>query len=192
MQEWLKRLKYEWRYLFGQPPWDTGISPPELTEYLASHPAGRALDLGCGTGTNVVTMVKAGWQVIGVDFSRRAISLAREKLTQCGLNAELRVESVTDLNAISPGFDLILDIGCFHQLEMRERERYLHNVQRLLKQGGDLLLYAHYRRSPEEAHGIDETDVERFLSVLRLTRRTEGWERNTRASVWLWFQKDLM
>ncbi len=190
MRAWFKRWKYEWRYLFDQPVWDTGISPPELREYLSTHSPGRALDLGCGTGTNVVTLAKAGWQVSGVDFSRRAIGLARRKLKQHGLEAELWVESVTQLRPIKPSFDLILDIGCFHQLENKEREKYSRHIRRLLKPGGDYLLYAHYRMSPQDTYGINETDVERFLSFLRLIRRTEGLERQSRLSVWLWFHKD--
>lgn len=191
MRAWWKRWKFEWIYLFGKPAWETGISPPELLEYLSHHLPGKALDLGCGTGTNVITMAKAGWQVWGVDFSRRAIGVARKKIRGEGVQAEVMVESVTGLSRLEVQFDLILDIGCFHQLESGERKKYLLNIQLLLKDGGDLLMYAHYRKSPSDTHGIDESDLEQFSSFLRLVRRTEGWERQTRPSVWLWFQKDV-
>ncbi len=190
MMSWIRRWKFDWLYLIGKAVWDTGVSPPELLEYLSTHSPGRALDLGCGTGTNVVTMAKAGWQVCGVDFSRLAIALAHKKLDQHGLKAELWVESVTELHYTVPRFDLILDIGCFHQLGNRDRDQFFDHIQRLLKEGGDYLLYAHYRRSPDDSHGIEERDVEQFLSFMRLIRRTEGWERQTRPSVWLWFHKE--
>lgn len=190
MKSFLKRWKYEWRYSAGKPVWDTGTSPPELLEYLSQHPPGRALDLGCGSGTNLVTMAKAGWQVCGVDFSRFAIARARRKIRQQGLRAELWVDDVTKLYRLKPGFDLILDIGCFHQLNWDERQKYLDNVRRLLKEGGDLLLYAHCRSFPESSHGIDDQDVERFLTFLRLIRRTDGWERQKFPSVWLWLHKE--
>lgn len=190
MKSLLKRWKYEWRYSVGKPVWDTGISPPELLEYLSHHPPGRALDLGCGSGTNLVTMAKAGWQVCGVDFSRFAIALARRKIRQQGLKAELWVDDVTRLDHLKPGFDLILDIGCFHQLNLEERGNYVDNIQRLLKEGGDFLLYAHCRSFPESEHGIDEKDLERFLTFLRLKRRADGWERHKFPSVWLWFYKE--
>lgn len=190
MKSLLKRIKYEWRYSVGKTVWDTGTSPPELLEYLSHHPPGRALDLGCGSGTNLVTMAKAGWQVCGVDFSRFAIAQARSKIRQHGLRAELRVDDVTNLYRLKPGFDLILDIGCFHQLNWDERQKYLDNVQRLLKEGGDFLLYAHYRSFPDSSHGIDDEDLERLLTFLRLIRRAEGWERQKFPSVWLWFHKE--
>ena len=86
----LRRLFFNiWYYqsgIFQTPPWDTGISPPELINYLESHTPGLALDLGCGTGTNVITMAEYGWQVTGVDFVRRAISKARDKAIHAGSN----------------------------------------------------------------------------------------------------------
>ncbi len=75
---WFKWLHFVGLY-YRQPRWDTGISPPELIAFLESHPASRALDLGCGTGTNAITMAGYGWQVTGVDFVGRAIRAGRRK-----------------------------------------------------------------------------------------------------------------
>ena len=51
----LRRLSFLLWY-FRDPPWDTNISPPELLDFINRHPPGRVLDLGCGTGTNVITL----------------------------------------------------------------------------------------------------------------------------------------
>ena len=47
----MRKLFFEWRYLVGRAPWDTGVSPPELLSFIDTHTAGRAIDLGCGTGS---------------------------------------------------------------------------------------------------------------------------------------------
>lgn len=75
----ISRLIFELWYLLGRAPWDTGISPPELMAFSESHPPGRALDLGCGTGTNLATMAQLGWQATGEDVSGRALFQARYK-----------------------------------------------------------------------------------------------------------------
>ncbi|MEW6180821.1 MAG: class I SAM-dependent methyltransferase [Chloroflexota bacterium] len=191
MKRFFRRLRIEWKY-FGKPSWDTGVSPPELLEYLASHPSGRALDLGCGSGTNVMTIAQAGWEVCGVDISGRAISLAKKKIRQHGLKAHLKRESVTDLRTIKGRFDLILDIGCYHQLDPGERQIYHQNIHRLLKEGGDFLLYAHYKNHPEDLHGVDGLDLEQFSMYLRLIRRNDGQERNKRPSLWLLYHKETL
>ena len=46
-----QRRSFSERYAAGDIPWDSGITPPEIHEVLKELPPGKALDLGCGTGT---------------------------------------------------------------------------------------------------------------------------------------------
>ncbi|MCJ7511394.1 MAG: methyltransferase domain-containing protein, partial [Anaerolineales bacterium] len=78
----MKRLFFELRYLLGDTPWDTGVSPPELLAYLHRHPPGRALDLGCGTGTNTLALAERGWEVTAIDFSSGALRVARRRFSR--------------------------------------------------------------------------------------------------------------
>ena len=65
-------------------PWDSGDPADELVELVQSGrmKAGRALDIGCGTGTNVLYLAEKGFDVSGVDISkiaiRKVIAKARE------------------------------------------------------------------------------------------------------------------
>lgn len=56
--EWYRMnpIIYRLLYRLTRPPWDTGITPPEVVATFAEGdlPPGPALDLGCGTGTNVI------------------------------------------------------------------------------------------------------------------------------------------
>ncbi|TMK17193.1 MAG: methyltransferase domain-containing protein [Actinobacteria bacterium] len=66
---WLRHA-YRWMYRTGRTPWDTGVTPPEVVDLIegpAAVAAGRALDLGCGTGTNVRYLAQHGWEATGVD-----------------------------------------------------------------------------------------------------------------------------
>lgn len=168
-----------------RPPWDTGVSPPELLEFIDSHPAGRALDLGCGTGTNLLALAHAGWQVIGVDFVLPAVRRARRRLARAGFSADIRRGDVTDLGSLSGLFDLILDVGCYHSLPPAGRAAYRANLTRLLAPGGSFLLYAHMAADP----GIDQGEIDNLTHLFSLVNRMDSTERGTRPSVWLQFER---
>lgn len=137
----IQRLGFEISYLIKNAPWDTGISPKELISFLEANPPGRALDLGCGTGTNAITIALHGWQVVGVDLSSIAIWRARGKSLSAGTNITFSPGDVTKLDHLTDPFDFVLDIGCFHTIPLDRRQAYEKNLDRLLKPGGTFLLY---------------------------------------------------
>ena len=183
----LRRLTFDIWYLF-RPPWDRGISPPELFDFVANHPPGRALDLGCGTGTNVITLAQHGWRVTGIDFAPRAIRKAQRKIRQAGVQADVRLGDVTRLEGISGPFDLALDMGCFHGLP--EHSAYLAQLKRVLAPGGSWLLYAVLRPHGEPAPmGLLPADLDEIASSgFTLVGRSDGFNRGSRPSAWLLYQ----
>ncbi len=185
-----RRLLFHYWY-FGQPPWDTGISPPELFEFIETHSPGRALDIGCGTGTNVITLARTGWQVTGVDFAPRAITLAKRKLKKEGVQAQLSINDATKLNGISGPFDLVFDLGCFHGIPLQEQPKYLGQLERVLAPNGFWLMYGFVK--PETApsqSGLVEADIERISTQFTLLSRRDGQDTvRGRSSAWFLFQK---
>jgi SAM-dependent methyltransferase len=184
MRKWLYNFWY-----FQNPPWDTGISPPELMEFIRGHPAGRALDLGCGTGTNVITLVQHGWQVTGVDFAWRAVRLAHRKARRAGVQADIRVEDVTRLRGISGPYDLIFDLGCFHTLPPASKRAYMQIIPGLLSPGGTYLMYAFYKDSEDDGPGLTPSDLDLLPQHFTLVQRQNGTDRGWRPSAWYTFQR---
>lgn len=179
----IQRLFFELRYLFGDPPWDSGVTPPELLAFLGAHPPGRAIDLGCGTGTNVITMAQRGWEVVGVDFSSCAIRSARRKARAADVKVALYRADVTRLEGlgIQGPFDLALDIGCFHVFgEKSTQDQYACQLSRLLRPAGTFLLYSFVHE------GLDEGTIrDRFERTFTLTEVVRGTDTaDGRASAW--------
>jgi cyclopropane fatty-acyl-phospholipid synthase-like methyltransferase len=171
---------------FRKPPWDTGISPPELLDFIRTNPPGKALDLGCGTGTNVITLAKSGWQVTGVDFARLAIRMAHEKARRAGFNVKLLIDDVIQLKRVNDKFDLILDIGCYHSIDSHLATSYAQNIKRLLSFRGTYLLYGF--TPPETASpGLTKEHLVALSSVLQLINQWDGSDRN-RPSAWFVYQ----
>jgi len=185
----LRRLNFSLWYFF-HPPWDSGISPPELLEFISDHPPGRALDLGCGTGTNVVTLAQRGWQVTGIDFAPPAIRMARRKIARAGVQARVSVGDVTQLGGITGPFDLALDLGCFHGVPARAK--YLAGLARVLSPGGHWLMYGMLKSDPADSRpGLTEADIELINSSgFRLLSRKDGWDKRDRPSAWFLFQRN--
>jgi SAM-dependent methyltransferase len=185
----LRRLQFDLWYVF-RAPWDSGISPPELLDYMTTHPAGRAIDLGCGSGTNVITLASQGWKVTGIDYAPRTIRIARRKLRKAGLQATLAIVDVCRMDSIDGPFDLALDLGCFHGLQ--DRAGYLRNLKRVLNPGGHWLLYGFLNPGRATAgRGLSESDLALLASSgLRLLSRKDGLDKRGWASAWFLFQND--
>jgi cyclopropane fatty-acyl-phospholipid synthase-like methyltransferase len=186
----IRRIVFDLRYRLGHAPWDTGISPPELLALLNELPAGRALDLGCGTGTNAATMAQRGWQVVGVDFSPQALSRARRRLRGLSPAPQFVLGEVTRLEGVAGPFDLALDIGCYHALSADGQARYVQAIASRLPAGSAFLLYAILRgpdRSTEARPTRDElTAAFRPHFVLRSSE--DGRDRG-RPSIWMHWQR---
>lgn len=186
-------LRYNFWY-FGQPPWDTGQTPPELLAFIHQNPPGYALDLGCGTGTNLVTLAKAGWTVTGVDFAIRAVRAARQKLRARGLAGEVRAGDASQLAVVrrSDGvrYDLVLDIGCYHGLPAASRAAYRANLPEILASRGAYLIYAHWKPAdvPDGKVGITLNDLDAFRSLLDLEHRQDSQDRWGRSTGWMLFR----
>ena len=204
----LHKLFFDLQYRFSKPPWDSNITPPEVVAFIektsevlqTSGVSKRALDLGCGTGTNSIYLARHGFAVVGVDFSSKAIATARAKAQRANVVVDFHVADVTRLDSLRlrGPFDFVLDIGCLHALDAAGRARYAEHIARLTRPGSVLMLYAFSPRPPEErGHlirfrnvGITPEDVERmFAQHFALEHVEHGADRGERASAWYWFRR---
>jgi SAM-dependent methyltransferase len=142
-QRWWNLLRFNLMYL-GQPPWDTGITPPEVIEVIEGGVVspGYAIDLGCGTGTNAIYLARHGFEVIGVDSAVLAIVRARRKARRAGVRAHFHLGVVTRLDFLPWRADFALDIGCLHGLWPADRPIYADALSHAVRPGGHYLLYA--------------------------------------------------
>jgi ubiquinone/menaquinone biosynthesis C-methylase UbiE len=189
VQNLSRRILFQYLY-FRKPPWDTGISPPELLEFIQTHKPGRAIDIGCGTGTNVITLSRAGWDVTGVDFAPRAIKFAKRKLQQAGVQAKLLIGDATKLQGIKGPFDFALDLGCFHGIPQAGKPKYLDQLDRILAPNGFWLLYGFLKSDPHQKRsGLLDADIDLISSRLTLLSRRDGLDNGAKPSAWFLYQK---
>lgn len=160
--------KFTDRYQTSNTPWDTGITPPEIVSVVAELPAGKALDLGCGTGTNVRYLLQHGWQADGIDFIAQAIEMARAKLADFPPERyAVLCDDVTKLDqcaGLRPPYDLAIDIGCGHAIGAENQAKYARDVADLLTPNGVFMLYAHCPSEGRTNFGLTADDVMRLFT----------------------------
>ena len=188
MNHLLMKAIYSIMY-FGSPNWDSGQIPPEINEWIENTDPGRVLDLGCGTGTHVITLAKHGWEAIGVDYIGKAIRKAKRKAKAANVNPTFFSQDVTQLENIEGQFDLVLDVGCYHTMDIRMRKAYRDNLQHLLKNNGVFLSFAFRNGEDEKLIGLTEKDIEHLSKNLELISRRDGMMGGKQPSTWLMYRK---
>ena len=125
-------------YREGFTPWQPEESPPEaLTLGPPPRPGARLLVPGCGWTSETLAFAAAGWDVLAVDFSSEAVSLARRHLA--GSSVEVRQADVFGLD--EPPFDLVYERSFLCALHPRTRATYGRRMPELVRPGGLLVGY---------------------------------------------------
>src|SRR5438876_5123656 len=147
----ISNLMFRAMYRFGFKPWDSGIPPPELKELIEGPQArtpGKALDLGCGTGTNTMYMAQHGWNVTGIDFVATAIAAARKKMQAANVAPRLIQGDVTRLKelGLGAGYSLVFDLGCLHSIPEVRRDAYAAGVNEVTVRGAEFRVGGFFAR----------------------------------------------
>ncbi len=123
-------------------PWDMGPREElvQLVEDGRIAPC-KAIDLGCGTGSNAVFLAQHGFDVTGVDFASSAIEKAKKKANTAKVEVDFVVDDLTNLREINGTFDFLVDYGVLDDLIPNNRDRYVQNVLPLTHPGSRFLLW---------------------------------------------------
>jgi cyclopropane fatty-acyl-phospholipid synthase-like methyltransferase len=124
--------------------WKQGINPTlvRLVENGQVKPC-RAIELGCGSGKNLVFLAKFGFDITGVENSSNALELSRKRLKMAGVSATLLQDEIIDLKNVHDSYDLLLDVGQVHDLPKTDRQSYLKSTLDLTHAGSQFFLYCY-------------------------------------------------
>ncbi len=136
----MERQMFEQMYQ-GQAPWDIPRPQKAVIEAAeAGEIQGSVLDVGCGTGENVMYLAEKGHEAWGLDFVPAAIGRARTKADKRGLKATFVVGNALKLTELGRQFDTIIDCGLFHTFSDDERPKFVEELSKRLRIGGRLVI----------------------------------------------------
>lgn len=122
--------------------WDRAEPAPELVELVEARgwPHGaRAIDLGCGTGSDARYLADNGFAVTGVDISEVAIREAVER-TPTNVDITWLTADACRLPLEDASQDLVADGACLHHFTREQWDDYAREVARILVPRGVLFV----------------------------------------------------
>jgi tellurite methyltransferase len=114
----------------------------------------KVLDAGCGSGRNLIFLMRAGFDVWGVDESEEAIAGVRRlaaELTQAVTPRRFRAERVESMSHDTDSMDVVISSAVLHFA--RDADHWLamvHEMWRVLAPGG--LLFARLATTVGQPH----------------------------------------
>ena len=133
----------------GTPPWDIGRPQPAIIRLAETNQiTGWVLDVGCGTGENLLYLAERGLVAMGIDGAPTAIEKARAKAKGRGLNAQFEVADALNLSIPTRQFDTVIDSGLFHVFSDEDRARFTESLGRVIRLGGVYFLMCFSDQQP--------------------------------------------
>ena len=152
----LKAKEYEtdyWdghrRYGYGGYKYIPGRWKPvaeSLIERFSLTGTSSVLDVGCGKGFLLYEMkqILPGLQIVGFDISKHGLSESKQEIRN-----ELFHHNAQDLYPYGDDtFDLVISLGCLHNLRVFELKNALEEIERVGRQG--YIMVESYRSEQEQ------------------------------------------
>jgi SAM-dependent methyltransferase len=127
---------FESAYETRTAPWVIGEPQPAVVALERDGGIrGAVLDAGCGTGEHTILLSGLGYDVIGIDFSPRAVEQARDNAAARGVAARFDVVDALNLPA-DRRYDTVLDSALFHIFDDGDRAKYVAGLAAVCRPGG--------------------------------------------------------
>src|SRR5215468_5911785 len=140
------------QYREGGPIWDSDQPTSELKRVVAADRIApcRALELGCGTGSNAVWLAQQGFDVTAVDLAPLALERAEARAKAAGVKVRFVAASVLEPPDLGGPFPFFFDRGCYHVVRRVDVAAFLRTLQRVTGPGSTGLVLAGNAREPHD------------------------------------------
>jgi SAM-dependent methyltransferase len=160
---------YDWAKDWRDLPWAHEEPMLFLPDICQERRAGRALDIGCGAGTDSVFLARQGWEVTSLDFMPKALEYTRRRAEAAGVRVTPVEADITEWE-IPHAYDLVVDHGLLHNMDPVRHPVYRQQILRALAGEGDFALLHWHPRYPGQANGkmgprrVPREDIQAFFA----------------------------
>lgn len=140
---------------------------PRISKIFKEGGIKRILDLGCGSGRNLVYLAKQGFNVYGIDIAKSGIKITKDWLKNENLKGNLKIGDMYQRLPYSNNFfDAIISIQTLHHGKINKIRKLIKEMERILKPNG--LVFITVRRALR-VHGWERGKV--------IVHKWKGWKR---------------
>jgi ubiquinone/menaquinone biosynthesis C-methylase UbiE len=145
---------------FTNPPRKYEERNRDALRVVSPRPADRILELGSARGDVTFFLARHAKEIVGVDASDDALTLAEAGRAQRGLtNVRFVKSDVADLSALADAsFDAVAAIDLVEHVDDPTLAAMLREARRVLKAGGRIGLY-----TPDRAHYVERLKAHDFV-----------------------------
>jgi SAM-dependent methyltransferase len=144
-----RRLGWDERHRAGD---FEGHGPnPTLAAAVSPMPAGRALELASGSGTNAVWLARQGWVTTAVDWSPVGLANGRAKAQAAGVEVDWQEHNLFGWTPQARSHDLVVIV--YLHLPPEERGPVYRAAVAAVAPGGCLVVVGHDRLNVTEGVG---------------------------------------
>ena len=113
----------------------------DFVKLLKTIKAKKVLDLGCGTGRHTIALAKNGFETYGIDISKNALKVCRERLKDKNLKADLKLGDIYKLSPYQDNFfDGVISTNALHHGRVYQIKKLIKEIQRILKPGAIIMV----------------------------------------------------
>lgn len=106
----------------------------------------RVLDLGCGWGTFSFALAPRVEEVVGLDFSEKAVELCRSRRRELGVeNVRFVRADAADTGLEPESFDVVIAADLLEHLYPEDTRAVLSECARVVRRGGRLVVWTPHR-----------------------------------------------
>jgi len=134
--------------------------------------SGEALDLGCGNGKTVSTLLDAGYAVTGIDFSSVAIEQCKDRF----IGSEFYIGTICDMPFDDSSFDYITAVHVLEHLDDESLERAVSEIRRILKPSGFVFVRCFTERDMRSDKRKESEIFYRFYDVDSIRDAFDGFQ----------------
>ena len=113
----------------------------EMAEFR-HHTGERVLEIGCGTGCDLLQFAKHGATAIGIDITQEHLRLAKERV---GGSAEVKYGDAREIPVADGTIDYVYSHGVIHHSD--EPEKIVSEIMRVLRPGGRFNIHVYSKWS---------------------------------------------